>query len=688
MKKMRRRTRNRIIGICSTLVVLVLGVFIVSAVNLANDDVQSRLLGEDAYKYGIVTNSLAQWYHVDTNFATKEYSYVNGGFDFRTSQYTDGVDEPVIATKVNDQIKATGANGQAIIYTGEDPKAGPFNNWGKNKFFYDPGAKNFYGGAMDVQQKNANELNSKIDNMISHVRTQSLALAGKLSEKDVDYTIEKRNGQGDAGNCLAYIKILTDDPVVYIDATQLIQENDVYSGFWNNGVDVADTDDILVKRKNKDQTIVFNFARYKNAQKAAQQRYAKKKASKKAKDPAKEEQAPVAEEEQAPADEEQAAPVEENQAPVADDAAPAADEAAAPEAEEEETLSILGVPGVAKAAVKPAEIDVDESNKLALQIHQVRFEGEAKPSDAPSTKEAKEVTINVCESVIYNIPYGKQFWFDEVFGTIAATDSDVKFGGSNGWEMNHATCCGWLVAKTVFTNCGEWHLIKLKKNTPPPTTEPPTTEPPTTEPPTTQPPTTEPPTTEPPTTEPPTTEPPTTEPPTTEPPTTQPPTTQPPTTQPPTTEPPTTEPPTTQPPTTEPPTTQPPTTEPPTTQPPTTQPPATTAPVVTTQPPTNTPPTTYTNPPSNTPPVVYYTFSPSPTETPTTVVEEEVPLSDFTPEEKPKQETTTIVEDVPLAATVPETGETMNPMIPIAGMGLSLLAIVGVAVIRKKKFTK
>ena len=29
-----------------------------------------------------------------------------------------------------------------------------------------------------------------------------------------------------------------------------------------------------------------------------------------------------------------------------------------------------------------------------------------------------------------------------------------------------------------------------------------------------------------------------------------------------------------------------------------------------------------------------------------------------------------------------------NPMIPIAGMGISILALVGIVVIRKKKFTK
>ncbi len=192
-----------------------------------------------------------------------------------------------------------------------------------------------------------------------------------------------------------------------------------------------------------------------------------------------------------------------------------------------------------------------------------------------------------------------------------------------------------------------------------------------------------------------TTEPPqTTAPATTAPATTAPATTAPATTAPATTAPATTAPATTAPATTAPATTAPATTAPATTAPVvTTAPPVTTAPVVTTQPPvntppTNTPPTTYTNPPSNTPPIVYYTFSPAPTETPTTIVEEEVPLSDFTPEEKPKEETTTIVEDVPLAATVPETGDTMNPMVPIAGMGLSLLAMLGVVVIRKKKFTK
>lgn len=122
---------------------------------------------------------------------------------------------------------------------------------------------------------------------------------------------------------------------------------------------------------------------------------------------------------------------------------------------------------------------------------------------------------------------------------------------------------------------------------------------------------------------------------------------------------------------------------------------------------TTTPPViTTTAPPVSltTPPVIYYTFSPSPSTTPLVVYEEDVPkqpapteepveisednvpLSNFDVPTKPKDKTTTIVEDkVPLAATVPETGDDMDPILPLAGMGIALLAMVGIVVLQRKR---
>ncbi|MBR1873947.1 MAG: LPXTG cell wall anchor domain-containing protein [Eubacterium sp.] len=108
---------------------------------------------------------------------------------------------------------------------------------------------------------------------------------------------------------------------------------------------------------------------------------------------------------------------------------------------------------------------------------------------------------------------------------------------------------------------------------------------------------------------------------------------------------------------------------------------------------TSTPAPEVTNAPTETPLTVVDEDVPlgpaSPEEEVTEVPEEDVPLSNFNAPTKPKKDTTTVIEeDVPLAATVPETGDSMNPMVPLAGMGLSLIAIAGVVVIRKKKLIK
>ena len=102
-----------------------------------------------------------------------------------------------------------------------------------------------------------------------------------------------------------------------------------------------------------------------------------------------------------------------------------------------------------------------------------------------------------------------------------------------------------------------------------------------------------------------------------------------------------------------------------------------------------------------TPPVIYYTFSPSPTplevyeedvpkssatEPPIDINEDDVPLSNFDSPTTPSKKTTTLVEqDVPLAATVPDTGDSVNPIGLIIGMCISLFSILGIVLIQKKK---
>ncbi len=681
MKKIRRRTRNRIIGVGSTLVVLVLGIMLVTGMikaDYSSKQFHDDLMGE-AKEYGLVADSIHQWYyHMGTNFATNKYS-TSGFWDngklipqtFTTGQYSSGGYSDTIAVKVADGSKlwATGTDGVLpTIYTAEDLT----KDANKNKFKFQ-GSDDYYYNHMIVKQDSSTVLSKKVDDMLSHVRGKSQELGKKKSD---DYTVAIENNvvKIDASRCSKFVYIDAYDPQFF----------DYSKGKVWGIVDRCRTIYIKKNPKIDDQVFVLNYARYDGEETPSP-----------TVEPTDE---PTTEPTQEPANVQSANAVADptdnptNEGGEGTLTAPLPAQGNDPETtveesteepssepETEKNVSLLGLPREARAAEHIYKYDINNSKKVEVQLARVWFVNDNWQPIQLDQNSASAVE-DFSQRVIYNLPYASKVWANQTIGTILAPEADSKFGGNDDNDQsNRANCSGWFVTKKIESNCGEWHFFRT-----PPTTEPPSTTEPvvTTEPPVE---TTEPPvvTTEPPvvTTEPPvvTTEPPvvTTEPPvvTTEPPVV-------------TTEPPvvTTEPPVV---TTEPPVV---TTEPPvvTTEPPvvTTQPPVTTPPVVTTQPPTNTPPTTYTNPPSNTPPVVYYTFSPSPTETPTTVVEEEVPLSDFTPEEKPKEETTTIVEDVPLAATVPETGDTMNPMVPIAGMGLSLLAIVGVVVIRKKKSTK
>ena len=106
MKRLRRRTRNRVISICCTLVILLGGVFVVTGINKASYDgnVHAELLG-DAINYGIVAEKVTQWEHLGTNFATKQYSWLDAFWltesYFTQNQYNKGQAGVTLITHVD-----------------------------------------------------------------------------------------------------------------------------------------------------------------------------------------------------------------------------------------------------------------------------------------------------------------------------------------------------------------------------------------------------------------------------------------------------------------------------------------------------------------------------------------------------------------------------------------------------------
>lgn len=85
------------------------------------------------------------------------------------------------------------------------------------------------------------------------------------------------------------------------------------------------------------------------------------------------------------------------------------------------------------------------------------------------------------------------------------------------------------------------------------------------------------------------------------------------------------------------------------------------------------------------------TVEPTPdgTDAPLTTIDDgEVPLANAEPEDdnKKKSSTTTILDNkVPLSDAAPKTGDTTNLLLPVVGMGLSLIIIVGVMFLRRKR---
>ena len=464
--------------------------------------------------------------------------------------------------------------------------------------------------------------------MLSYVKEKSQKLGKKKSD---DYTVKVEDGvvKIDASNC---------DKFVYIDAYEP-QFFDYSRGkVWG----IVDRCRKIYIKKNPniaDQVFVLNYARYQGEETPEPTvEPTEAPAAEPTTDPANVQSANAA---AAPADDPSdgdggntvAMPEEGSETPTE-----APTEAPATESETEEKVSLLGLPTEVHAAEHTYAYDVANSKKVEVQLARVWFADDNWQPIQLNENSASAVE-DFSQRVIYNLPYANKVWANQTIGTILAPEADSKFGGNDDNDQsNRANCSGWFVTKRIESNCGEWHFYRTPPSTPTPTpTATPT------------------------------------------------PTPTPVVTESPTPTPVVTESPTPTPVVTESPTPTPVVTESPTPTPVVTESPTPT-PVITTQPPVTTPPVV--TPPVTTPPVVYYTMTPPPTpsETPTTVVEEEVPLAPFVPDEP--SDTTTIVEDVPLAATVPETGDTMNPMVPIAGMGLSLLAIVGVVVIRKKKLIK
>ena len=563
MKRIRRRVRNRIVAVSSTILILLLSFMIVTSINKADNNIQRQLLGigaEDditiAYNYGIVANKINLGFHSDSNFATKEYTY-DGNID--AGKYTNGWSGKTIATKVNKNL--WGKNLQVLTHESTD-KETLYKKFGAN----DMGILNHN---MTVEQRLDLDLDQIVENMINHVASESIKLAKKKSD---DYEIISNAGT------TAEIDISkSSSDVVYVDATDFIRFND--SKVWGEVYRVRDLD--VIRRPG--QTLVLNFVKYEKEQ--------EEKTEKPTETP------------------------EETEAPTP-----------TPKVEEKEEETVSGaaagsdIPDVVSAAVKPADIDESKSN-YEVQIREVRFKGEN------LDKNNEKDLLELAENVIFNLPYSKHVYVNEVVGTVVAPQARLKFGGANEYNWDQSTganCAGWLVCNEVYSNCGEWHYVRrftfptftpeptpsevVETNTPAPT---PTEE-----------------------------------------------------------------------------------------NIPT---PTPTFEIINTPTPVPTPTLKIVETPSPTPIIIINTSTPAPTESPTIVLEEDVPkpptkpdnpvnldeddvpLSNFSSPTKPKNKTTTLInKDVPLSATVPDTGDSTNIGLLIYEMIACIFAI-GVIIIFKKK---
>jgi hypothetical protein len=300
MKRIRRRVRNRIVGTTLTFLILLVGVIAVTGINkagnnVANYDVQEDLLG-NAVNYGIVTEWLNQGYHFDSNFAAKYFTGThawNGKFSIGT--YTDGNPLDVIATKIgpptnenlpgyHQTVTANGVNCSAVLRTAEEKTyANLSKKFTISDAFEDPqdesshaievndnGSKRYV--VIDekpiIKFEKEDDLNAEVDGMISAARIKSKEIAKRKSEKGKDYTIKCE------GNSALVDISISNDNVVYVDATELLSDKfdninileGTDGGRFEKGNDtVQRMKDISVK-KRKNQYLVFNFVKYEDAE--------------------------------------------------------------------------------------------------------------------------------------------------------------------------------------------------------------------------------------------------------------------------------------------------------------------------------------------------------------------------------------------------------------------------------------
>ncbi|MEE3467026.1 MAG: LPXTG cell wall anchor domain-containing protein [Eubacterium sp.] len=625
MRRIRRRTRNRLIGVTSTLAVLMFGVFIVTAINKAgfDVDVHKTILGE-AKNFGIVANEIHRTGHIDTNFATKDY-YGGDGNNFTAGKYTgkNTTDETgvSIAAHVEDGKCWGNVNddGKSLIWTEEELT---IKN-AQDKFKVQLKNNNteidrFDGG--DVEHKDHPLLCDYVDGIMENAATQSNVFARKKTE---GYVVDKEKRVLDVSKL--------EDTTVYVDSADLngilIKSNDKDEYTLSK-----DGDKTLNIKKREDQVVVINFVRVADVAVPGEE-------PPQAGDPgttSTPETTETSEPTETPETTETSEPTETPE--TTDVAAPDGDDGGDSDPETTDdassedgatTMVFSGLPTVAKAADIERSISNTVQGSYILERYKLVHvkDGVDVPVDIENYDDHKEAPRKAAEQIIFNMPYALDVTVQNKWlGTLVAPNASVGLS---------ANVAGWLVCNNLKDTGGEWHFIA--PTVPIPTITPKTTSPVKTNPVKTNPVTTNPVTTNPVTT-------------------------------------------------------NPVTTNPVTTNPVTTNPPAST---------TN-PPASTTNPPAGTNPPGDVS-TPAPTATPLVVLEEDVPkgpaepeptaevpdedvpLSNFSAPTKPKKNTKTIVEEnVPLASTVPETGDTMNPLVVLLGMGVSLLALLGAVVIRKK----
>ncbi len=507
MKRIRRRTRNRIIAVSSAFLVLAIGVILVTGINKAGYDAHKQLLGE-AEEYGIVADFIHQTSHIDSNFAANYYASTA---NFTVGKYMDGnPGKASIAARIGDPTnpdlpipgcKADGTpeNGcqAAVIRTGEK---NTYENL-KDKFKVQTRDENgkkvidHFDNGLQVIFENEKDLNAEVNAMLAHVKSQSQdTFAGKLTTgvKILPDPAKEDRPMVDITEC--------EEDTVYVDGYQFINEDKISGVTWEEGRSKGETvavhtmKDISVKKRS-DQTIVFNFVKYTNVpedfygatstkkvgvNKPAAGQYVNTKDSadsekeekansdkkdEKSDDDVKKDEAseneekPVAEnpdasEGDAPAD---AVDPEEPEQPEAEEGSEdetKGDPEEPTDSEEETTAMLFGVPTVANAETRSFSYKTSD-DKYNFQLHGIKllYDEDGNSVDPQSYASSNDdFATNIMRTVIYNLPFSGTVWAGYTVGTVVAPVADLKFGEGN--------CAGWLVCDTVHCNCGEWHYCR------------------------------------------------------------------------------------------------------------------------------------------------------------------------------------------------------------------------------------